>query len=188
MQVKNQQLEPSVEQLIGLKLGKEYDKAVYCHPAYLTSMQSTSCEITAGIKTIGRNINNLRFEDDTTLMLESKETLKSLLMRVEKESEKAGLRLNIWKTKNTWWQIEGEIVEAVTDFIFLGFKMTANGDGSHELKDPSPWEESYDKPIQGTKKQRHHFANKDPSSQSYGFSSSHVWMWELDQKEGWRGG
>ena len=97
-------------------------------------MQSTSCEITAGIKTVGKNINNLRFADDTTLMAESKENLKSLLMRVKKESEKAGLKLNIRKTKNTWWQIEGEIVEAVADFIFLGFKMTADGDGSHEIK------------------------------------------------------
>ena len=134
MQVKKQQLESYVEQLIGSKLGKEYDKAVYCHPANLTSMQSTSCEITAGIKTVGKNINNLRFADDTTLMAESKENLKSLLMRVKKESEKAGLKLNIRKTKNTWWQIEGEIVEAVADFIFLGFKMTADGDGSHEIK------------------------------------------------------
>ena len=67
-------------------------------------------------------------------MAESKENLKSLLMRVKKESEKAGLKLNIRKTKNTWWQIEGEIVEAVADFIFLGFKMTADGDGSHEIK------------------------------------------------------
>ena len=134
MQVKKQQLESYVEQLIGSKLGKEYDKAVYCHPANLTSMQSTSFEITAGIKTVGRNINNLRFADDTTLMAESKENLKSLLMRVKKESEKAGLKLNIRKTQNTWWQIEGEIVETVADFIFLGFKMTADGDGSHEIK------------------------------------------------------
>ena len=134
MQVKKQQLEPYVEPLIGSKLGKEYDKAVYCHPAYLTSVQSTSCEIAAGIKTVGRNISNLRFADDTTLMAESKENLKSLLMRVKKESEKAGLKLNIRKTKNTWWQIEGEIVEAVADFIFLGFKMTADGDGNHEIK------------------------------------------------------
>ena len=101
MQVKKQQLESYVEQLIGSKLGKEYDKAVYCHPANLTSMQSTSFEITAGIKTVGRNINNLRFADDTTLMAESKENLKSLLMRVKKESEKAGLKLNIRKTQNT---------------------------------------------------------------------------------------
>ena len=71
MQVKKQQLEPYVEPLIGSKLGKEYDKAVYCHPAYLTSVQSTSCEIAAGIKTVGRNISNLRFADDTTLMTES---------------------------------------------------------------------------------------------------------------------
>ena len=102
MQVKKQQLDPDMEQWTGLKLGKEYDKAVYCHPVYLTYMQSTSCEMPgwewqAGIKIARRNINNLRNADNTTLMAESKEELKSLLMRV-KESEKAGLKLNIHKT------------------------------------------------------------------------------------------
>ena len=91
-------------------------------------------ELQAGTKIAGRNINNLRYADDITFMAESKENLKSLLMRVKKESEKAGLKLNIRKTKNTWWQIEGEIVEAVADFIFLGFKMTADGDGNHKIK------------------------------------------------------
>ena len=96
-------------------------------------------EAQAGIKIAGRNINNLRHADDTTLMAESKE-LKSLLMKVKEESEKAGLKLNIQKTKImasgpiTSWQIDGETVETVTDFIFLGSKITADGDCSHEIK------------------------------------------------------
>ena len=94
MQVKKQQLELDMEQRTGSKLGKEYVKAVYCHPAYLTYMQSTSCkagldEAQAGIKITRRNINNLRYADDTTLMAESKDELKSLLMKVKEESEKA---------------------------------------------------------------------------------------------------
>ena len=95
----------------------------------------------AGVKIAWRKINNLRFADDTTLMAESEEELKSLLMRVKKESAKAGLKLNIQKTKIMAsgpipsWQIEGEEMEAVTDFIFLGFKITADGDCSHEFKD-----------------------------------------------------
>ena len=94
----------------------------------------------AGIKISRRNINNLRYADDTTLMAESKEGLKSLLMKVEEESEKAGLKLNLQKAKimasspTISWQIDGEIMETVTDFIFLGFKITADGDFSHEIK------------------------------------------------------
>ena len=104
MQVKKQQLELDMEQQTGSKLGKEYVKAVYYHPAYLTHMQSTSCEMPgwmnqAGIKIAGRNINNLRYEDTTTLMAESEEELKSLLMKVKEESEKTGFKLNIQKTK-----------------------------------------------------------------------------------------
>ena len=97
-------------------------------------------EAQAGIKLTGRNINNLRYADDTTLMAESEEELKSLLMKVKEESEKVGLKLNIQKTKImasdsiTSWQIDGEIVEKVTDFIFLGSKITADGDCSHEIK------------------------------------------------------
>ena len=127
-----------MEQLTGSKLGKEYDKAVYCHPAYLTYMRNAGLdEAQARIKTAGRNINNLRYADDTTLMAERKEELKSLLMKVKEESEKAGLKLNIQKTKImasgpiTSWQVEGE---SVTDFIFLGSKITADGDSSHEIK------------------------------------------------------
>ena len=96
-------------------------------------------ETQAGIKIAGRNINNLRYADDTTLMAESEE-LKSLLMKVKEESEKVGLKLNIQKTKImasgpiTSWQIDGETVETVTDFIFLGSKITVDGDCSHEIK------------------------------------------------------
>ena len=138
-------------------------------------------EAQAGIKISGRNINNLRYADDTTLMAESKE-LKSLLMKVKEESENVGLKLNIQKTKImascpiTSWQIDGETVETVTDFILGGSKTTADGDCSHEIKMLASWKKSYDKPRQHIKKQRHYFANKGLSSQGYGFSSSHVWM------------
>ena len=97
-------------------------------------------EAQAGIKIAGRNINNLRYADDTTLMAESEEELKNLLMKVKAESEKVGLKLNIQKTKImasgpiSSWQIDGETVETVSYFIFLGSKITADGDGSHEIK------------------------------------------------------
>ena len=116
-------------------------------------------------------------------------------MKVKEESEKVGLKLNIQKTKImasgpiTSWQIDGETMDTVTDVIFLGSKITADGDCSHEIKRHlTPWKKSYDQPRQHIKKQRCYFANKGPSSQSYGFSSSHVWMWELDIKmaECWR--
>ena len=110
-------------------------------------------------------------------MTESEEELKSLLVKVKEESEKVGLKLNIQKTKImasnpiTSWQIDGETMETVTDFIFLGSKITADGDCSHLL---APWQKSYDQPRQHIKKQRHYFANKGPSSQGYGFCSGHV--------------
>ena len=159
-------------------------------------------EAQAEIKISRRNINNLRHAEDTPLMTESEEVLKSLLMKMKEESEKIGLKLNIQKTKImasgpiTSWQIDGE---AVRDFIFLGSKITAEDDCSHEIKrclllgrkvmtnlvqfssvaqsclilcDPM----NRSTPRQHVKKQRHYFANKGPSSQSYGFSSSHVWM------------
>ena len=106
----------------------------------------------AGIKTAGRNINNLRYADNTTLMAESKEELKSLLMKLKEESKKVGLRLNIQKMKImasgpiTLWQIEGEKVEAVTNSILGGSKITADGDCSHEIKMLAPWKKSYDQP------------------------------------------
>ena len=115
MQVMKQQLELDMKQQTGSNLGKEYIKAVYCHPAYLTYMQSTSCEMLDWMKhnlESGRSINKLRDADDTTLIAESEE-LKSLLMKVKEESEKVGLKLNIQKTKIiafgpiTLWHIEG---------------------------------------------------------------------------------
>ena len=112
-------------------------------------------ETQAGIKIAGRNINNLRYADDTTLMAESKEKLKSLSMKVKEESEKVGLKLNIQKTKImasgpiTSWEIDGETVETVetvSDFIFGGSKITADGDCRHEIKRCLLLEESYDQP------------------------------------------
>ena len=114
-------------------------------------------ETQAGIKIAGRNINNLWYANDSTLMAESEEGLKSLLMKVKEESEKAGLKLNIQKTKImasgpiTSWQIDGETMETVTDFIFLGPKITTDGDYSRETKDACSLEESYDKPTQHIK-------------------------------------
>ena len=146
-------------------------------------------ETQAGIKIAGRNINNLRYADDITIMAESKEELKNLLMKVKEESEKVGLKLNIWKIKIRAtisiisWQIDGETMETVIDFIFLGSKITADGTAAMISKDSCSLKESYDQPRQYIKKKSHYFTNKDPSSQSYGFSSSHVWMWELDHKE-----
>ena len=125
-------------------------------------------------------MNNLRYTDDIMLMAESKE-LKSLLMKGKDESEKVGLKFNIQKTNImasgpiTSWQIDGETMETVTDFIFLGSKITVDG-CSHDIKRHLLWKKSYDKTREYSKKQRHHFANKSPYSRSCGFSSSHVWM------------
>ena len=161
-----------------------------------------------------RNINNLMYADDTTLTAESKEELKNLSMRVKEESEKASLKVNTKKTKImafgriTSWQIDGEAMEIVTDFIFLGPKITVDGDCNHEMKrhlllgrkamtnlaaaaaaakslqscptlcDPMDCSlpGSSNQPRQHTKKKRRYFANKGPSSQNYGLSSSHIWM------------
>ena len=133
MQVRKQQLELDMEQETGSQSGKENIKAVYCHPDYLTYMQSTSRnagldEAQAGIKMARSNITNHRYGNDTTLMAESEEELKSLLMKVKEESEKVGLKLNIEKTKIiasspiTSWQIDGETVETVADFILFGLQ------------------------------------------------------------------
>ena len=139
-------------------------------------------EAQAGIKIAGRNINNLRYSENTTLTAEGKEELKNLLMKVKEESEKACLKLNIKKMKImasgpiTLWEIDGETMETVTDFIFLGSKTTADGDCSHEIKKllflgrkAMP---NLDNILKST--------DKGPSSQSYGFPSSHVRMLELD--------
>ena len=127
-------------------------------------------EAQAGIKIARRNINNLRYADDTTFTAESEEELKNLLMKMKKESTKVDLKLNIQKTKIMAsspiisWQIDGETMETVTDLIFLGSKITADGDCSHEIKMLAPWKKSYDQPRQHIKKQRHYFANKGSSS------------------------
>ena len=110
-------------------------------------------------------------------------------MKVKEESEKVGLKLNIQKTKImasgpiTSWQIDRETVETVADFIFLGSKITVDGDCSHEIKRLTPWKESYDQPRQHIRKQRHYFVNKGPTTQAYAFSSGHVRMWKLSTEE-----
>ena len=122
-------------------------------------------ETQTGIKIAGRNINNLIYADDTTLIAESEEELKSLLMKVQEESEKVGLKLNIQKMKImtsgpiTSWEIDGETLETVSDFIFWGSRITADGDCSTEIKTLTPWKESYDQPRWYIQKQRHYFAD-----------------------------
>ena len=140
-------------------------------------------EAQAGIKIAKRNINNLRDADNTTIRVESKEEIKTLLMKVREKSEKAGLKFNIQKTKImasgpiTSWRIDGETMETVRQTVsFGGSRITADGDFSREINMLVSWKKSYDQPRQHIKKQRHYFANKRPSSQSYGFSSGHVWM------------
>ena len=138
MQVRKQQLELNMEQQTGSKQEKEYVKAVYCHPAYLTYMQSTSWEMLGWKKhkLESRLPGEISLTSDMQ-MTESEEELKSLLMKVKEESEKVGLKLNIQKMKImasgpiTSWEIDGETVETVADIIFLGSKITADGDCSH---------------------------------------------------------
>ena len=162
-------------------------QAVYCHPVYLIYMQSTSCkmlgldEVQAGIKIDRKNINNLRYADDTTLKAESEEELKSLLIKMKEKSEKDDLKLNIQKTKimasspiTSWQIICGETMETVTDFIFLGSKITVYGDCSYEISLLLGRKAMTN--LDSVLKSRHYFANKGPYNQSYGFSSSHVWM------------
>ena len=138
-------------------------------------------EAQAGIKIVRRNINKLRYADDTTLIAKIKE-LMSLLMNVKEESEKVGLKLNIQKTKIMAsgpiisWQIDGETMETVSDFIFLGSTITADGDCSHEITRCLLFGRKVMTNLDSILKSRDYFANKGPSSQSYGFSSSDVWM------------
>ena len=137
MQVKKPQLKPDMEQQTVSKLGKEYVTLLINLYAEYIMQNAKLDEAQAGIKIAGRNTNNLRYADDTTLMAESKEELKNLLMKVKEESEKAGLKLSIQKTKImasgpiTSRQIDGETMNTVTDFIFLGSKSAADGDCSH---------------------------------------------------------
>ena len=145
-------------------------------------------ESQAGMKTARRNINNLRYVDDITLMAESEEEIRTSWWGW-KRRVKSWLKTQ--KTKITAsgpitsWQIDGETMETRTDFVFLGSKITADGDCSHEIKTFAPWKRSYDKPRQRIKKERYHFADKCAYSQSYGFSSRYVWMWKLGNKEHW---
>ena len=139
-------------------------------------------KLQAGIKIGRRNINNHTYADDTILKAESKEELKSLLMKVKEEREQVGLKLNIQKMKImasgpiTSWKIDGETVETVSDFILGGSKITADGDCSHEIKRCLLLGRKAMTSLDSVEKQRHYFAKKGPSSQGYGFSSSHVWM------------
>ena len=152
MQVRKQQLELDMKQQTGSRFGKEYAKAVYCHPAYLTYAEylmrnARLDEARAGIKISRRNINNLRYADDTTLMAESEEELNSFLMKVKEESEKVGLKLNIQKTKIiasgpiTSWQIDGEIMEIVADFFFVAPKLMQMVTVAMKIKDTWSLEE-----------------------------------------------
>ena len=140
-------------------------------------------EAQTGIKVAGRNINNLGYADDTTLMAESEEELKSLLMKVKEESEKVGLKLNFQKTKImasgpiTSWQIDGEPMERVTYFIWGGSKITADGDCSHEIKRRLLLGRKAMLDLDNILKSRDIILpTKGSFSKSYGFSSSHVWM------------
>ena len=140
MQVKKQQLESDMDQQTGSKLGKQNTKAVYCHPTYsylyaeYIMWNDRLDEAQAAVKIAGRNTNNLKYADDTILMAESKKELKNLLMKVIEESEKAGLKLSVQKSKImasgpiSSWQIDGETMEMVTDFTLGGSKITANGE------------------------------------------------------------
>ena len=140
-------------------------------------------EAQAGIKIAGRNINNLRYADDTTLMSESEEELKSLLMKVKEESEKVGLKLNVQKTKImasgpiTSWQIDGETVETVADLILGGSKITADGDCSHEIKRCFLLGRKVMTNLDSIFESRDNtLPTKFYLIKAYGFSSSHVWM------------
>ena len=141
----------------------------------------------------GRNTNNFRYVEDTTLMAEGKEELKSLLMKVKEKSEKAGLKFNIQKMRSmasgpiTSRQIDRETMETVRVFIILGSKITEDGDCSHEIKRSLFLGRKATINLDSILKsrERHYFSDKGPSSQSYGFSSSHVQMWELDHKKSW---
>ena len=149
-------------------------------------------EAQAGIKIARRNINNLRYVDDTTLMAESEEELKSLLVKVKEESEKPGLKFNIQKTKImasgpiTSWHINGKTMETVWYFIFLGSKITADGDCTHKIKRHLFLGRKAMTNIDSVLKSRDiTLATKLHMVKSMVFSSSHLWTWELDHKEGW---
>ena len=148
-------------------------------------------ELQARVKIGRRNINNLKYVDDTSLMVESEEELKSLLMRVKEERERASLKLKIKKKTKimasgpiTSWQIGGENVEVVTDFLFLGSKITVDGDCSHEIRCLLLGRKAVTNLDTVLKSRSHYSANKSPSSQGYGLPSGHKRLWELNHKEG----
>ena len=183
MQAKKQELELDMEQWTGFKLGKEYIKAVYCLPAYLTSMQSTSCEMPGWMK------HNLELRLLGKMSITSDMEMTPLLWQKQRgtkepfdKSEKAGLNLNIQKAKFmssgpiTSWQIDGEIVETGQTLYTLAPKSLQMMTAAMKLKDTCSLKESCDQPRQNIKHQRYYFADKGPSNQSYGFSSNHVWM------------
>ena len=200
MQVRKQQLELDMEQQTGSKSGKEYVNAVYCHPAFLSYMQNTSWEMPDWMthklesRLPEEILYDLRYTDDTTLMAESKEELRSFLMKVKQESAKAGLKLNTLKTKNmasgpiTSWQIDGEPMERVTDFIFLGSKITIDGDFSHEIKRCLLlWTKAMYN-LDSMLKTETSLCRQSPSSQSYGFPVVMYGCesWTIKKAEGWR--
>ena len=168
-------------------MGKEYVKAYVVTLLISLNMQSTLCGMPGWInhkleiKTAGRNINNLRYAGDSTLMAETKEELKSLLMKVREESEKAGFKLNTQKVKVmafgliTLWPVDGEKMKTVRDFIFLGCKITADGDCNHQLERHLLLGRKAMTNLDSTLTSRHYFATK-VHIVKYGFSSSHVWM------------
>ena len=187
MQVRKQQLELDMEQQTGSRKGVHQgcmlSPCLFNLYAEYIMRYARLEEAQAGIKIAGRNINNLRYGDDTTLMAESEEELKSLLVKVKEESEKAGLKLNIQKTKImasgpiTSCEIDGETVKTVSDLILGASKITADGDCSHEIKRRLLLGRKVMTNLDSIlKKQRHYFANKVPSGQGYGFSSGHVWI------------
>ena len=184
MQAKKQQLEPYMEQQTGSKLGKEYNQCCMlspclfnCYAEHITGNARLD-EAQAGIKIVGRNINNLKYTDDITLTAESEQELKSLLMKLKEESEKVGLKLSIQKTKIvasgliTSWQTDGETMETVTDFIFLSSKITADGDSSHEIKKHLLLGKKAMTNLESTLKSR----DITLPTKVHDFSSGHVWM------------
>ena len=197
MQIKKQQLELDMEQQIGSKQEKDLCQGcimstclLNLYAEYITRNAGLE-KAQAGIKIAGRNLNNLRYADDTTLMAESEEELKSFLMKVKEESENVDLQLNIQKTKImasgpiTSWQIDGETVETVADFIFLGCKITADGDYSYEIKRLLLLGRKVMTNLDSILKSIDITLPTKVSSQVYGYSSGHEWMWESDYKESW---
>ena len=190
MQVKKQQLELDIELTNWFQIGKGVHQGCILSPclfnlyAEYIVWNAGLDEAQAGIKTAGKNNNNLRHADDNTLMIESKEKLKSLLKKVKEGSEKTDLKLNIQKTKImasdpiTLWQTDGETVETVRDY-FLELQNHCRWWLQPWNQELAPWKKSYEQHRHHIKKQRHYFANKVMSSQSYGFSSSHIWMWVM---------